>query len=128
MEPRGCNGWQSAANRPAFEIAETSEIRCDRLPPVACDVHGRRGSPVRVRKRALTKAPHTRGFPLFAPLNFVQHAQIWNRFWKETGIRLVEGHAAARVENVTLALDGPERPALGRVGAGPEDSCAHAEG
>src|SRR6266536_307707 len=32
-------------------------------------------------EEALTKAPQTRGFPLFAPLHFVQHAQIWNRFW-----------------------------------------------
>jgi hypothetical protein len=31
MEPRGCNRWQSVANRPALETAKTSEICCDRL-------------------------------------------------------------------------------------------------
>jgi hypothetical protein len=35
VEPRGCNRWQSAANRPALETSKTSEIRCHRLPPVA---------------------------------------------------------------------------------------------
>jgi hypothetical protein len=35
MEPSGCNRWQSAANRPSAKAAETSEIRCRRLPPVA---------------------------------------------------------------------------------------------
>ena len=34
MEPRGCNPWQSAANRPAPETTKTSRIRCDRLPLV----------------------------------------------------------------------------------------------
>src|SRR5438093_13646003 len=43
MEPRGCNRWQSAASRPALESTKTSEIRCRRLPPVACDVHGKEG-------------------------------------------------------------------------------------
>src|SRR6266496_3527985 len=38
MEPRGCNRWQPAANRPEAETAKTSENRCHRLPPVACDV------------------------------------------------------------------------------------------
>jgi hypothetical protein len=33
MEPSGCNQWQSAADRPAAEAAETTEMR--RLPPVA---------------------------------------------------------------------------------------------
>jgi hypothetical protein len=33
MEPRGCNRWQSAANRLGLEAAKTSEIRCHRLPP-----------------------------------------------------------------------------------------------
>ena len=43
MEPRGCDPWQSAANRPGPETAKTSEIRCHRLPPVARDVHGKQG-------------------------------------------------------------------------------------
>jgi PhnB protein len=34
MEPRGCNRWQSAANRLALETAKTSEICCRWLPPV----------------------------------------------------------------------------------------------
>src|SRR5439155_1515510 len=43
MEPRGCNGWQSVANRYAARRAETSENHCRRLRPVACDVHGKEG-------------------------------------------------------------------------------------
>jgi hypothetical protein len=35
MEPRGCNRWQSLANRLPLETAKTSEIRCDWPPPVA---------------------------------------------------------------------------------------------
>jgi hypothetical protein len=35
MEPRGCNRWQSVANLIGVEAAQTSEIRCYRLPPVA---------------------------------------------------------------------------------------------
>jgi hypothetical protein len=35
MEPSRRNYWQSAANRPSAKAAETSEIRCRRLPPVA---------------------------------------------------------------------------------------------
>jgi RNA polymerase sigma-70 factor, ECF subfamily len=38
MEPRGCNRWQPAANRPKAETAKTSEIHCHQLRPVACDV------------------------------------------------------------------------------------------
>src|SRR6266545_3295571 len=34
MEPRGCNQWQSTANRLSAEAVKTSQIRCDRLPPV----------------------------------------------------------------------------------------------
>jgi hypothetical protein len=39
----------------------------------------RRGSPVRVRKRAFTKAPQTRGFCFADALHFVQRARVWNR-------------------------------------------------
>jgi hypothetical protein len=35
MESRGCNRWQSAANRSAPKTAKLSQIRCDRLPAVA---------------------------------------------------------------------------------------------
>jgi len=35
MEPRGCNWWQSVANQIGPEAAQTSEIRCRQLPPVA---------------------------------------------------------------------------------------------
>src|SRR5205823_9297166 len=38
MEPRGCNGWQSAANRMRAEAAKTSRNRCRGLRPVACEV------------------------------------------------------------------------------------------
>jgi hypothetical protein len=37
MEPRGCNRWQSVANPLRAETTKTSQIRCHRLPPVACD-------------------------------------------------------------------------------------------
>src|SRR5439155_4584983 len=43
MEPRGCNRWQSAANRLGPKPAEVSQIGCHRLPPVARDVHGKQG-------------------------------------------------------------------------------------
>jgi len=35
MEPRGCNRWQSAANRLSADTAETSQNRCGGLRPVA---------------------------------------------------------------------------------------------
>ena len=35
MEPGRRNHWQSAASRPSAKAAQTSEIRCHRLPPVA---------------------------------------------------------------------------------------------
>src|SRR5947199_370381 len=35
MEPRGCNRWQSAANRLSAETAETRQNRCRGLRPVA---------------------------------------------------------------------------------------------
>src|SRR5439155_17847672 len=38
MEPRGCNRWQSVANRIGAEAAKTSENRIRGLRPVACDV------------------------------------------------------------------------------------------
>jgi hypothetical protein len=47
----------------------------------------RRGSPVRVRKRALTKAPQTRGFCFLDALHFVQRARVWNRFWNSQAKR-----------------------------------------
>jgi hypothetical protein len=63
MEPRGCNRWQPAANRPKAETAKTSE---NPLPSAATGCVRRsmvrRGSTVRVRQRAPAKAPHTRGF------------------------------------------------------------------
>ncbi len=50
MEPRGCNWWQSTANRTGAEAPKTSQNRCRPLRPVAAMV--RRGSTVRVRQRA----------------------------------------------------------------------------
>jgi hypothetical protein len=41
----------------------------------------RRGSTVRVRQRAPTKAPQTRGFHFLAPLHLAQRDQVWNTFW-----------------------------------------------
>src|SRR5436190_21977012 len=43
MEPRGCNRWQSVANRLSAETAETRQNRCrgcDRLPET---FHGKEG-------------------------------------------------------------------------------------
>jgi hypothetical protein len=58
MEPRGCNQWQSAANRTAAKGAKTSQtvaMGCDQLPRAA---HGKgalpkkgRGSPLWLRKK-----------------------------------------------------------------------------
>src|SRR6266511_4120331 len=46
MEPRGCNRWQSVANRIGAEGAKTSENRCRGLRPVADrSAWLRRGSP-----------------------------------------------------------------------------------
>jgi hypothetical protein len=58
MEPSGRNPWQSLANGTASKTARTSEtvaVGCDRLPD---SFHGRRGSTVRVRQRAL-KSPQS---------------------------------------------------------------------
>jgi len=38
MEPSGGNQRQSAANSPVAETAETRQIRCHRLPPVAVGI------------------------------------------------------------------------------------------
>src|ERR671937_2415374 len=43
MEPRGCNRWQSVANRIGAEAAETSQNRCRRLRPVAVRSAGKEG-------------------------------------------------------------------------------------
>jgi hypothetical protein len=59
MEPRGRHRRQSPANRQAAETAETSQIRCNELPPVAMV---RRGSTVQVRQRASPKSLHTGHF------------------------------------------------------------------
>jgi hypothetical protein len=59
----------------------------------------RRGSPVRVRKRALTKALHTQGFRFPDALHFVQRAQAWNRFWNsqtKKAANLLSSQASAR--------------------------------
>src|SRR5439155_8341325 len=65
MEPRGCNRWQSAANRRAAETAKTRQIRCHWLPPVALPktFHGKEGV-FRVRRPAVSasteRQPHPR--------------------------------------------------------------------
>ena len=43
MEPSRRNQWQSAANRPAAETAETSQICCRRWRLVAAGVNGKEG-------------------------------------------------------------------------------------
>jgi hypothetical protein len=56
MEPSGRNQWQPVANRKTPKTAETSQNRCRGLR-TSCrrTLMVRRGSPVRVRKRALPK-------------------------------------------------------------------------
>src|SRR5512132_1081209 len=43
MEPSGRNQWQPVANAPASQAAKTSQTRWPRLPPVACELHGKEG-------------------------------------------------------------------------------------
>jgi hypothetical protein len=38
MEPSGRNQWQPLANASAPQAGKTSQIRCPRLPPVACEL------------------------------------------------------------------------------------------
>ena len=62
MEPRGCNQWQSVAIGVApkrQKQAETVAVGRDRLPIGA---HGKEGSTVRVRQRALQKPRMTELF------------------------------------------------------------------
>jgi hypothetical protein len=58
----------------------------------------RRGPPVRVRKRALTKALHTRSFRFFGLLHSFQHAHGWNRFWNSQTkkVRILSSRLATR--------------------------------
>ena len=56
MEPRGCNPWQSAANRPGPETAKTS---CDRLP---FGSHGKEGVDGSSPSEGSAKAPVNGGF------------------------------------------------------------------
>jgi hypothetical protein len=44
MEPRGCNGWQSVANRIGAEAVKSSQNRCRRVRPVADGKEGVDGS------------------------------------------------------------------------------------
>jgi hypothetical protein len=59
----------------------------------------RRGSPVRVRKRALIEALQTQGFCFPVVVHFLQRARVWNRFWnsqmKEAAI-LLSNQASSR--------------------------------
>jgi hypothetical protein len=71
MEPGGCNRQQSAADRANLKTVRTSQIRatsCHRLPKT---FHGKEGSTVRVRQRALQKR-RTRGFSFRADLQVVE--------------------------------------------------------
>jgi hypothetical protein len=60
MEPRGRNGWQTFGSLAALrrlDLGETVATGCHRLP---FGSHGKEGSTVRVRQRALAKGPQTR--------------------------------------------------------------------
>jgi hypothetical protein len=63
----------------------------------------RRGSPVRVRKRALTKAPQTRGFCFPAALQFVERARPWDRFWNSQAKEAGGKEGAHQIRNDTDA-------------------------
>ena len=57
MEPRGCNRWQSAANRSGARTekqAKTVAVRCDRLPS---GVHGKEGVDGSSPSEGSAKAP-----------------------------------------------------------------------
>jgi hypothetical protein len=86
MEPRGCNRWQPVANgigADAPEQAKTVAVGCDRLPHGS---HGKEGSTVRVRERALQE-PRTMGFCFGLSCRLSNVMQVWSPFVEPSGLK-----------------------------------------
>jgi hypothetical protein len=87
-----------------WDRRENGSNRREPLPWVATScprtLMVRRGSPVRVRKRALAKGLQTRDVPSAALLHFAQRAQVWNRFW----------NSQAKTASVLFLLGGIRAP------------------
>jgi hypothetical protein len=64
MEQSGRNRWQPVANGTPAKAAQMGENRCRGLRPVAAGMHGKEGSTVRVRQRALQRR-HPRKLGIF---------------------------------------------------------------
>ena len=91
MEPRGCNRWQSAANRLSAETAETRQtvaVGCDRLPEGA---HGKEG---------------VDGSSPSEGLKSLQIAHYRCPFRRERGDRYGGGHLMVRLQGF-FAATGP---------------------
>src|SRR6266516_2361796 len=81
MEPRGCNRWQPAANRPVLETAKTSEIRCHRLPPVAAGSNGNEGVDGSSPSEGSAKAPEIGAFSFGSTCRLSNVGQVWSPLW-----------------------------------------------
>jgi hypothetical protein len=64
MEPRGCNRWQSVANRMGSRTAKTSQNRCRGLQPVAESSAWKEGVSGSSPEEGLKKAPQIGAFLL----------------------------------------------------------------
>jgi len=74
MEPRGCNRWQSVANRMGAEAAKTSQTvaeGCNRLPE---KFHGKEGVDGSSPSEGLHKVPANQHFAVACPLNTRTHS------------------------------------------------------
>src|SRR5438034_11004755 len=80
MEPRGCNPWQSAANRPKAETARTSEIHCHRLHRLRATFHGKEGVDGSSPSEGSAKAPQSLSFLFRIYLRIVQLAVSMEHF------------------------------------------------
>ena len=84
MEPRGCNWWQSVANRQAREPAKTSKNRCRGLPPVAWTFHGKEGVDGSSPSEGSAKGPQRRLF-LRLTCAFTTVRWVWSPLMEPSG-------------------------------------------
>ena len=80
MEPSGCNWWQPVANgrrRERLRRAKTVAVGCDQLPK---EFHGKEGSTVRVRPRALQKRCK-RAFLFRTACRCSRLRWVWSHLW-----------------------------------------------
>jgi hypothetical protein len=101
MEPRGCNRWQPVANAQLRQRPEQAKTVAVGLRPVAAMV--RRGSPVRVRKRA-SQERRTRRFSIQDDLLFLECAVGMDSFM------VPSGHRRASLDRVRIRCRGEMRP------------------